>query len=160
MVLTRDLELTYVHVPALSKNIFIFNDDNVLGKYLCRKIGVTMKTQTISSKNSPEFFQKEVSALTQKLSQNPFLLGSLVKEMKDPLTNKIVPITLSTTPKNIPHSLGTASQGWIIINQSAPASVYEHQPTTDDERKAKERESILFTKLVATGDVTVVIWFF
>lgn len=119
-----------------------------------------MKISPISQANPGKIFQSDVSKLTQVLSQNPFLAGVLVTEMKDPSTGKIVPIKLSSVPRNIPHLLGRPSQGWLILNQNAGASVYEYQPANDSEVKLKEKEKQFFTKLAATADVTVQIWFF
>lgn len=119
-----------------------------------------MRISSIRPTVHTDQFQRDVSSLSTKLSLNPFLLGNLVTEMKNPLTGRTEEIALSTTPKNIPHSLGVASQGWIIVKQSAPASIYEFQPTSDEERREMERDKHLYTKLVSSADVTVTIWFF
>lgn len=81
--------------------------------------------------NPTDSFQRQSSELFLLLRRNPFLVGNLVSEMRDLGSGKMVPTT-----------------------------IYEYQPTNEDERKVRDREKHLFTKLVATADVTVKIWFF
>ena len=64
-----------------------------------------------------------------------------------------VPLTLSSTAKNVPHGLGREPNGWVVVSPDAPCEIHEDASSNNPD-KAK------FLRLISTADVTVKILVF
>lgn len=74
--------------------------------------------------------------------------------LSNPLLNgSILPgVVLSIGTTKVSHLLGRKLQGWIVVGQNAPASIYDSQAT--------ESMPFLFLSLVSNATVTVTLWVF
>lgn len=88
----------------------------------------------------------DVAALQQRLFEffaqffnNPLLDGVLLKQVQ-----------LGSTATQVPHTLGREPQGWIIVNKTANADVWQSGTTL----------SKSFITLQASTTVTVDLWVF
>lgn len=113
-------------------------------------------------------FQGEVSGVLNSLQKNPFLAGTLITEMKDtdpnsPTYEKMIPIKLGTNNVQLPHGLPQEPDGFLVIFQDAPASVFQvipPPPQDEQERKNQKRDALSFITLNASDEVTVKVWVF
>lgn len=112
--------------------------------------------------------QDSTSNLFKALQKNPLLKGSLLSEMLDtdsssPTYNKMIPIRLGLGDVRIPHNLPQRAEGYLVVFQDRPASIYQIVPTQSQstkEEQARMREESKFITLNASEEVIVKIWVF
>lgn len=88
----------------------------------------------------------DVAALQQRLYE------FFTQFLNNPLLNGVLltGVELSSTATQVPHTLGREPQGWIIVNKTANANVW--QSSTDLSKS--------FLTLTASGAVKVDLWVF
>jgi hypothetical protein len=112
--------------------------------------------------------QNSTSEMFRSLQRNPFLVGMLLTEMIDTDSssstyNKKIPIKLGLGNVKIPHNLPQAPEGYLVVFQDRPSSIYQvipPQPQNQKEEQAQKREAAQFITFNASAEVVVKIWVF
>lgn len=93
-------------------------------------------------------FQDNVSNFLRQFNSE-FLDGQLVTT---PNGSVIEGIAIDTVSTNVPHGLGRAYRGWILIDKTGSANVWRDATSTADSAK--------FLPLIASSAVTIKLWVF
>jgi hypothetical protein len=100
------------------------------------------------STNELNKLQENVANFTDQLN-DVFLNGRILLNTDGSV---IEGITVQTTTTNIPHGLGRAYQGWVVIDVQGNARVWRDATAAVDSTK--------FLPLVASSSVTIKLWVF
>lgn len=83
--------------------------------------------------------QNKWATILDKVVVNPIINGQQLND-----------IVLKTGPNVINHKLGRKLQGWYVVGQNGPASIYDTQ--------ASNQLPALTLNLTSDADVTIAIW--
>lgn len=84
-------------------------------------------------------FQDNLTEFTEQLVQNKMLKGTLIQD-----------VIIGTSDTPIQHLLGVKPMGYLIVNQTASATIYNVESKTDDK----------FLTLKASASVKISLWVF
>ena len=110
-----------------------------------------------SGDNALDRVQGNVAKAIDPVLSVALLDGRLVED--DVVAGALVPITLSTTPKDVAHGLGREYRGWIVVDKNANADVWV-DPPTGTPLVDPNPDRALFIRLDASAAVTVKLWVF